>query len=88
MGLSNGSMFSPEGGDIWGVRSLSNFESLWNPYCTSLDPQYFLPCRIFFPQPNTLFSFLNKSLLFRAGIHKMLVRIANRKDLDQTASSV
>ena len=26
-------------------------------------------------------------LVFKAGIHKMLVRIANREDLDQTASS-
>ena len=35
----------------------------------------------------TLFSFLfsNKMLVFRAGNHKMLVRIANRKDPDQTA---
>ena len=37
----------------------------------------------------TLFSFmfLNKMLFIRAGIHKMLVRIANREDPDQTASS-
>ena len=28
-----------------------------------------------------LFLFSNKMLVFRAGIHKMLVRIANRKDL-------
>ena len=27
-------------------------------------------------------------LVFRAGIHKMLVRIANREDPDQTASLV
>ena len=27
-------------------------------------------------------------LVIRAGIHKMLVKIANREDLDQTASSV
>ena len=35
-----------------------------------------------------LFLFSNKTLVFRAGIHnfKMLVRIANRKDPDQTAS--
>ena len=31
--------------------------------------------------------FSNKLLVFRAGIHKMLVRIANREDPDQTASS-
>ena len=30
--------------------------------------------------------FSNKMLISRAGIHKMLVRIANRKDPDQTAS--
>ena len=30
---------------------------------------------------------LNKKLFIRAGIHKMLVRIANREDPDQTASS-
>ena len=29
----------------------------------------------------------NKMLAIRAGIHKMLVRIANREDPDQTASS-
>ena len=33
-----------------------------------------------------LFMFSNKILVIRAGIHKMLVRIANRKDPDQTAS--
>ena len=31
--------------------------------------------------------FSNKMLVFKAGSHKMLVRIANREDLDQTASS-
>ena len=37
----------------------------------------------------TLFSFCSqiKMFLFRAGIHKKLVRIANREDPDQTASS-
>ena len=34
-----------------------------------------------------LFLFSNKLLVFRAGIHKMCVRIANREDPDQTASS-
>ena len=34
-----------------------------------------------------LFLFSNKILLIRAGIHKMLVRIANREDPDQTAYS-
>ena len=34
-----------------------------------------------------LFLFSNKMLGFRAGIHKMLVRIANGEDPDQTASS-
>ena len=33
-----------------------------------------------------LFLFSNKMLVFRAGIHKMLVIIANREDPDQTAS--
>ena len=33
-----------------------------------------------------LFFFL-KIVVFRAGIHKMLVRITNREDPDQTASS-
>ena len=32
------------------------------------------------------FLFLIKLLVFRAGIHKMLVRISNREDPDQTAS--
>ena len=34
-----------------------------------------------------LFLVSNKMLLFMAGIHKMLVRIANRENPDQTASS-
>ena len=34
-----------------------------------------------------LFMFSNKMLVIRAGIHKMLVKIANREDPDQTASS-
>ena len=34
-----------------------------------------------------LFLFSNKILLIRAGIYKMLVRIANREEPDQTASS-
>ena len=34
-----------------------------------------------------LFLFSNKMLVIRAGTHKMLVRIANREDSDQTASS-
>ena len=34
-----------------------------------------------------LFLFSDKTLVIRAGIHKMLVRIANREDPDQTASS-
>ena len=34
-----------------------------------------------------LFLFSNKMLVFRAGIHKSLVRVANREDPDQTASS-
>ena len=33
------------------------------------------------------FLFSNKVLVIRAGIHKMLVRKANREDPDQTASS-
>ena len=33
-----------------------------------------------------LFLFSNKILVFRAGTHKMLVRIANREDPYQTAS--
>ena len=38
----------------------------------------------------TLFGFLFsfKMFVFRDGIHKILVRIANREDLDQTASRV
>ena len=34
-----------------------------------------------------LFLFSNKMLVIRAGIYKFLVRISNREDLDQTASS-
>ena len=36
---------------------------------------------------NYFLSFSNEMLVFRAGIHKLLVRIANREDPDQTASS-
>ena len=36
---------------------------------------------------NTFLSlFSNKIMVFRAGIHKFLVRVANREDPDQTAS--
>ena len=35
---------------------------------------------------SSLSVFKIKMLVFRAGIHKMLVRIANREDPDQTAS--
>ena len=34
-----------------------------------------------------LVQFSNKILVIKAGIHKMLVRIANREDPDQTSSS-
>ena len=34
-----------------------------------------------------LFLFSNKMLVIRTGIHKMLVRIADREEPDQTASS-
>ena len=34
-----------------------------------------------------LFLFSNKMLVFRAGIHKILIRTVNRGDPDQTASS-
>ena len=34
-----------------------------------------------------LFLFSNKMLVIKAGIHKILVRIANREDPDQTISS-
>ena len=35
----------------------------------------------------TLFSFPFQNFVIRAGIHKMIVRIANREDPDQTTSS-
>ena len=35
-----------------------------------------------------LFLYSDKMLVFRAGIHKMEVRIANREDPDQTASDL
>ena len=38
-------------------------------------------------QNTFLFLFSTKMLVIRAGIHKKLVRIANREDSDQTASS-
>ena len=34
-----------------------------------------------------LFVFFNRMFVIKAGYHKMLVRIANREDPDQTASS-
>ena len=36
---------------------------------------------------NFLIQFSNKMLVIKAGIHKMLVRIKNREDPDQTVSS-
>ena len=33
------------------------------------------------------FLFSNKMMVIRAGIHKLLIRIANREDPDKTASS-
>ena len=36
---------------------------------------------------NTFFLFSNKMLVIRDGIHKIFIRIANREDPDQTASS-
>ena len=33
-----------------------------------------------------LFLFSNEMMVIKAGNHKMLIRIANREDLDQTAS--
>ena len=35
-----------------------------------------------------LFLFSNKMLVLRAGIHKMLVRIANREDLIRSGSAL
>ena len=34
------------------------------------------------------FLFSNKILVFRAGIHKMLIKVSNKEDPDQTASSL
>ena len=39
------------------------------------------------PTTNKVCGGYNKMLVFRAGIHKMLVKIANREDHDETASS-
>ena len=39
-------------------------------------------------QSHRLFLFSNKMLVFVVGIYKMLVRIANREDADQTASDL
>ena len=52
-------------------------ELRFNPLCTMVIVQ---TIRTLF------FLFSSKLLVFRAGIHKMLVKIANREDLDQTAS--
>ena len=37
---------------------------------------------------NTFLVLFSNKMVIRAGIHKMIVRIANREDPDQTASSV
>ena len=42
----------------------------------------------FYKISNTSLSVSNKMLVIRAGIHKMLIRIANSEDLDQTASEL
>ena len=45
-------------------------------------------CTVFFLTFNTLLIlFSNKMLVIKAGMHNMLVRIANRVDHDQTVSS-
>ena len=53
--------------------------------CLQRDIYYYGKCSKI---SNTLlFFFSNKIVVIRAGIYKILVRIANREDPDQTASS-
>ena len=58
------------------VSKYRMIEGSWNDYrkCSKISNAF-------------LFLFSNTTLLIRAGIHKMLVRIANREDPDQTAAS-
>ena len=44
-------------------------------------------CFIISKSNDLLFLFSKKTLIIRAGTHKLLVRRANREDSDQTASS-
>ena len=41
-------------------------------------------CSKCFKIPNTIFLFSNEMLILRAGIHKMLIRIASKEDPDQS----
>ena len=59
-----------------------------SPYlCSQLIKKYESTVNVLKFQNTFLFLFSNKILVIRAGIHKMLVRIANRENPDQTASS-
>ena len=61
--------------------------------CNIFKPGYKIRTKTFLTTVNVLklrtllFLLSNKMLIFRAGIHKMLVRQANSEDPDQIASS-
>ena len=57
----------------------------WWPYTTVGNPMSRLKCSKI--SNTSLFLFSNKMQLFRAGVHKILVRIVNKEDPDQTASA-
>ena len=78
---------------FWPLKELFLILCCYNLHPLQSDIQHdnFLACDTygkFSKNSNTfIFQFSNKMLLFRAGIHKMDIRIANREGPDQTASS-
>ena len=70
---------------IWGDPTVEDLEvkKVRIPYSTLVHM-----CGKCFKFSNTfLFLFVNKLLVFKAGIHKFIIRTANREDPVQTASS-
>ena len=61
--------------------------TMWGPYW-QVETVCWLYGKCSKIQNTFLFVFINQTLVFRAGIHKIIVRIANSENPDQTASSV
>ena len=68
---------------IWG--SVKSFGKLLNFFCFSKINVIF--SMVMFFRNTFIIRFSTKMLVVKAGIHKMLIKIANWEDPDQTASS-